>query len=178
MDFRDVKEFIKDSFGYLVAILLVFLVFVYGIAFDEVYGDSMYPTYANKDILLISKIHYIVGDVHAGDIIAFSDTAGVNYIKRVIGVPGDNLYVKDNVLYINGYEKEETYLKSEVVTDDFALEDICTKELCPDGVIPNDYYFVMGDNRAVSLDSRQSGIGLIPKDKIIGKAIIKFWPIK
>ncbi len=178
MDWRDVKEFIKDSIGYIFIIVFAFLLFVYVIAFDEVYGNSMYPTYRNKDILVLSKITYKLSDAKAGDVIAFTDANGMVYIKRIIGIPGDDIYVKDNVLYINGYEKQESYLMPLTITSDFKLSDVCEVDLCKDNRIPDDYYFVMGDNREESLDSRQSAIGLIPKDRIIGKAIFRLWPLK
>ena len=89
-------------------------------------------------------------------------------------MPGDNIEYKDDILYINGKEYNKKFTKD--ITEDFTLEDICkiNKIDCNDK-IPEDMYLVLGDNRDVSADSRVKG--LIEKDKIIGKAIFRIWPL-
>jgi signal peptidase I len=90
-------------------------------------------------------------------------------IKRIIGLPGENIEYKDCKLYINGKEQED-FVK-ECITSDFTLEDLYSYVM-----IPEDYYFVMGDNRTGSSDSRDYRIGLIKKDQILGKANYRLYP--
>lgn len=88
-----------------------------------------------------------------------------SYIKRVIGIAGDHIEIKDGVVYLNDQILEEPYLKQETVTEEKKIKDI---------IVPNGYVFVMGDNRASSTDSRE--IGCIPVEKIEAKAVFRFWP--
>lgn len=88
-----------------------------------------------------------------------------SYIKRVIGVAGDHIEIKDGVVYLNDQILEEPYLKQETLTEEKKIKDI---------VVPNGYVFVMGDNRGSSTDSRE--IGCIPVEKIEAKAVFRFWP--
>ena len=90
-------------------------------------------------------------------------------IKRVIGLPGDTIEIKDNVLYVNGNIYEEEYLDEDLEYPDFFLSDLGYD------TIPEDMYLVLGDNREDSLDSRE--IGLISKDNINGKIVLRIWPL-
>lgn len=140
-------------------------------------GESMMPTLENGDSMLVNKIGYIVGEPKRFDIVVFHAPEQKNYIKRVIGLPGDHVEYKNDQLYINGKEVSESYLdqyKDDItegtLTDDFTLESITGDKEIPEG-----YVFVMGDNRRYSKDSRM--IGLIEIDEIIGKTNFVFWPI-
>ena len=105
----------------------------------------------------------------SGDIISL-DYADTKYlIKRVIGLPGDDVDIIDNQLYINNELYEEDYLDTDLVYDNFSLQDLGYT------TIPEDMYLVLGDNREDSLDSRE--IGLISKDEINGKIVLRIWPI-
>ena len=139
-----------------------------------VYGESMEPTFQEKDRVLISKI----SDIQRFDIVVFNapDEDQRHYIKRVIGLPGDTVEMKDDVLYINGTPYEEPYVKrkSDItlkVTSDFTL-----KELSGKTTVPNGYLFVLGDNRLKSRDSRS--FGFISADSIIGKVKLRFFPLQ
>lgn len=141
-------------------------------------GVSMMPTLADGDKMLVNKIGYSIGKPDRFDIIVFHAPEGKDYIKRVIGLPGDELEYRDDVLYINGEAIEEPYLdqyKSEnagmPLTGDFTLEEIIDEEVIPEG-----YVFVLGDNRLESKDSRM--IGVVPYDEIVGKTNLVFWPMK
>ena len=90
-------------------------------------------------------------------------------VKRVIGLPGETLEYKDGFLYINGKRTHDDFVS---LTRDFTLESATGKNKIPSG-----YYFVMGDNRRNSLDSRDSRVGLVKKSNIIGKPIIRIWPL-
>lgn len=91
-----------------------------------------------------------------------------SYIKRVIGLPGDHVVIEDGYVYLNGEKLQENYLDSGTVTD--SVDGVFTDVVVPDG-----YVYVLGDNRAVSGDSRR--FGCVPIDKIEGKAVLRFWPL-
>lgn len=141
-------------------------------------GESMMPTLEDGDRMIVNKIGYKIGSPDRFDIVVFHAPEGKDYIKRVIGLPGDHIEYIDDQLYINGEPYEEPYLdqyKAEItegnLTGDFRLQDIDpTLEVIPEG-----YVFVMGDNRRFSKDSRH--IGIVSQDKIIGSTNLIFWPL-
>ncbi len=160
------------AFG-LAAIIRVF--FFTPIVVD---GESMMPTLENGDRMIVNKIGYTIGEPDRFDIVVFHAPEQKDYIKRVIGLPGDIVEYKDDILYINGKTYDEPYLdeyKAEVgdgpLTEDFKLEDKIQSETVPKGTI-----FVMGDNRRKSKDSRH--IGAVSTEEIIGSSKIVFWPFK
>ncbi len=166
MDLRDVKEFIKDFIKIAILVIIVFFVYFFIVGMQQVVGSSMNNTLVNEDFVIVDKISYKIGSIKRFDIISFYYDETKYLIKRVIGLPGEHIAYKDNQLYVNG----------ELVSDkrDFVTEDFDLKEIGYD-VIPNGYYFVLGDNREDSLDSRD--IGLVKEEEIIGKAIIRIWPL-
>ncbi|WP_373539791.1 signal peptidase I [Chamaesiphon sp.] len=139
-------------------------------------SGSMLPTLQIDDRLIIDKISYRFSDPVRGDIIVFNPTAQLEkekfkdaFIKRVIGVPGDRVDVKNGKVYINGKILTEKYL------DEAPAYNWSSTSLTPDGIVPKDNYLVLGDNRNNSYDSHYWGF--VPKDKIVGKATVRFWPI-
>lgn len=166
MDFRDVKEFIKDFIKIAILVVIIFCVYMFVISMQQVVGSSMNNTLNNGDMVLLFKAKYKFSDVKRFDVVSFNYEDTKYLIKRVIGLPGEHIEYKDNKLYINGNYVEE---ERDFETDDFKLEDLGYD------VIPDDMYFVLGDNREKSLDSRE--IGLIKKEDIIGKVIVRLWPI-
>ena len=135
-------------------------------------GASMYPTLHNGDRMVLSK----VGDIHRFDVVILkAPDENVEYIKRVIGMPGDTVEMKSGVLYINGKKVEQPFINTEVLAkqtvfmDDFTLESLTGESKVPEGK-----YFVLGDNRGVSKDSRM--IGFIDRLAIEGKAVFTIWP--
>ena len=135
-------------------------------------GASMYPTLHNGDRMVLSK----VGDIHRFDVVILkAPDENVEYIKRVIGMPGDTVEMKSGVLYINGKKVDQPFINSEalakqtVFMDDFTLESLTGESKVPEGK-----YFVLGDNRGVSKDSRM--IGFIDRSAIEGKAVFTIWP--
>lgn len=175
MDFRDFKEFIKDSIGYIITFIIVFLILLYVVTLEQVHGSSMAPNYENKDVVLLSKVTYKITDIKNSDVIALTDADGVLYIKRVIAGPGDHIYASNNKVYVNNIAIEEEYLEN-VVTEDFTFDDVCRISGCENKTLPEGRYFVMGDNREDSYDSRFEVFGLIKKENILGKVIFKLWP--
>ena len=135
-------------------------------------GASMYPTLHNGDRMVLSK----VGDIHRFDVVILkAPDENVEYIKRVIGMPGDTVEMKSGVLYINGKKVDQPFINTEalvkqtVFMDDFTLESLTGESKIPEGK-----YFVLGDNRGVSKDSRM--IGFIDRSAMEGKAVFTIWP--
>jgi len=141
-------------------------------------GESMMPTLKDGDRMIVNKIGYTIGKPDRFDIVVFHAPEGKDYIKRVIGLPGDYIEYKDDQLYINGEPFDEPYLdeyKSEI-TDGTLTQDFTLKDIDPSlEVIPEGYVFVMGDNRRYSKDSRH--IGVVSEEKIIGNTNVVFWPL-
>lgn len=136
-------------------------------------GESMEPTFENDDRIIVSKI----STIERFDVIIFNaPNKDEQHIKRVIGLPGDKVEMKDDVLYINGKSFEEPYLnknnniKLNKFTRDFTLE-----ELTGNSKVPNGYLFVLGDNRLKSGDSRK--YGFISTDSVIGEGKFRFYPL-
>lgn len=156
------------------ALLIVILCRQFLFSPSTVYGESMLPTFEEKDKILISKI----SDIQRFDMIVFdAPDADEKYIKRVIGLPGDTVEMKNDVLYINGKVTEEPYLdeiKNELIFDkltgDFTLTEITGEARVPEGSI-----FVMGDNRLYSKDSRF--FGFVSEDAIMGEVKLRLYPL-
>lgn len=141
-------------------------------------GDSMLPTLHDKDQIIVNKYTYYVQEPKRFDVIIFHATEKRDFIKRVIGLPGEHVKIENETLYINDIEVEEKFLEeskevlgsNEILTKDFILEDLPGEyEEIPDGFV-----FVLGDNRRNSTDSRD--LGLIPIDQIVGKATTIYYP--
>lgn len=158
---------IKEVYPYVVIILIVVIIRTYIITPVVVSGDSMRPNLSNGELLLVQKIGYNSNTIKRFDIIVLKDGED-EIIKRVIGMPNEHISYKNNKLYVNDKLIEETYSFRDTI--DFNLEEICTCSSIPEGK-----YLVLGDNRPISHDSRQ--IGLIDEKDIVGKAIIRIWPI-
>jgi signal peptidase I len=133
-------------------------------------SDSMNPTLVQRDRVLVNKLSYHFHDVHRGDIVVFTRPPGENdpkikdLIKRVIGLPGDTIEGRDGQILIDGRVLKESYVAKNSPMNDF-----------PARKVPPGHYFVMGDNRGNSKDSRV--FGPIAKSLIVGRAFIRVWPI-
>ncbi|TLS37346.1 signal peptidase I [Pseudalkalibacillus caeni] len=170
----------KESWEWLRALLIAFALagavryFIFApIVVD---GESMMPTLHDRDRMIVNKLSYDIGEPDRFDIIVFEAVEGRDYIKRVIGLPGDTIEYRDDVLYVNGERVKEPYLneykkalENGNLTYDFNLEDLTGQMR-----VPEDMLFVMGDNRQHSKDSRS--IGFVSMNKVIGEANILFWP--
>ena len=162
------KKFIKELIPYIIIIVAVVLIRTFIVTPVIVVGDSMVPTLKENQILLLNKFDYKFNEIERYDIVVIEVGNG-EIIKRVIGLPGENIEYRNNTLYINGHEEETIY--------NFDTENFSLKEICNCDKIPQDKYLVLGDNREVSSDSR-GPIGLIDKEAIKGSTKISIWPIK
>ena len=169
------EKFIKEWLPYIIIIIVVVLIRSFIITPVIVRGDSMDETLHDGEVLLLSKINYKVDEISRYDIIVIRDRDNDYIIKRIIGLPGDDIEYRSNTLYINDKKIDDKFTDDE--TDDFNLKDICkiNDDDCSEG-IPDDMYLVLGDNRDVSADSRIKG--LIKKEQIMGETIFRLWPIK
>ena len=160
------KEFLKDVIV-AVAVAIIVLQFIKPVIVKE---SSMENTFFDNDYMLVSKQSYRVHDVERGDVIVFKSDLLTDdgdqklLIKRVIGLPGEEITIRDGQVYIDGEALTEGYLKDGVTDGDI------------DTVIPEGQYFCMGDNRLVSIDSRKPEVGPIEKHRIVGKVFLKLYP--
>lgn len=166
----------------LIIFAIVVALFVRKFMFSPIIvdGPSMQPTLYTHDQMIVNKFIYHFKEPERFDIVVFHASEDKDFIKRVIGLPGEHVMVKDDVLYINGEPVEQPFLQKaddennlfSVTTGDFRLEDLAGGyEKIPEG-----YIFVLGDNRNNSTDSRHE-LGLVPLDQVIGKTNIIYWPL-
>ncbi len=154
----------------VVALVISIVLYIFIMTPHEVLGNSMYPTYKNGEYLMANKVTYRFKEPQRGDVIIFKYSNTQDFIKRIVGLPGDTVMLKDGQLYINGQILDESaYLDNSMYTNggDF-LKEGESKE------IPEGEYFVCGDNRTHSSDSRT--FGSISKEDIKGKAWIVYFP--
>lgn len=158
----ELKEWIQSA---VIAIVLAFIIKMFLFDFVMVQGSSMFPTLVEGDRLIVNKIGYTIGVPDYGDIVILSYSDSIEYVKRVIGEGGDTIEIKDMVVYRNGEPLAEDYINTSSY-EDFA-----------EVTVPPGSYFVMGDNRANSSDSRYPSLGFVEKDAIDGKVIFRIWPL-
>ena len=179
---KKIKGYILEGLLYVALFLVcVFVIPNYVVQRAKVSGPSMMNTLQDEDNVLVSKISYEVHDPERFDIVVFYPYKGreeykndkekqkEHFVKRVIGLPGETIQIIGSDIYINGEKLDEHYGKDPITDGGIANEPITLGE---------DEYFLMGDNRAVSFDSRYEEIGPIHKDAIDGKAILRIWPLK
>lgn len=159
----------------IIALALAMIIRIFFFTPIIVDGASMEPTLQDENRMIVTKI----GEPKRFDVIVFHATEEQDYVKRVIGLPGDRIEYKDDTLYINGKPYDEPYLdeaKQELadgeLTNSFTLRDTPVQS----DVVPEGHLFVMGDNRRFSKDSRH--IGAIPMDKVVGTTKMVFYPIQ
>lgn len=173
-----IGSFILDFIQSIVLALAVFVILYLFVAQpNEVKGNSMVPNFTDKEFLLTEKISYYFGDPQRGDVVIFKApptepcaAEECEYIKRVIGISGDKVMVKEGKVYLNGKLLEQDFLPDDLITDggQYSKEGV-------EMTVPEGYYLCFGDNRGHSRDSRE--FGPISKDLIVGKAFFKYWPV-
>lgn len=173
----------KEQFGLMkaaaMAVLAVVVIRLFFVTPASVSGASMMPTFENGDYVLLNKIGPTLFDYDRFDIVVFKTGQNENYIKRIIGLPGDHIEYREDELLVNGERLDEPYLdeyKQQLagrgpLTRDFTLEEALGQSVVPEG-----HYFVMGDNRRASTDSRDAQVGFVSEEAVVGKASLVFWP--
>jgi signal peptidase I len=137
----------------------------------KVSGTSMFPNFHDGDYIITDKVTYRVSPPKKGDIIVFKNPRNQteDFIKRIIGLPGEKVKIENGHVFVNGQRLGEKYLTTDVITQGQAFlaegEEVS---------VPPGEYFVLGDNRSKSSDSREWGF--ITKDEIIGKVFLRYWP--
>jgi signal peptidase I len=163
---REVWEWIK---ALLIAVAIV--VIIRGFLFGPytVKGPSMEPNFLDSERLIVNKIVYQFGGPKRGDVIVFHANPQEDYIKRVIGLPGDTVRVESGKVFVNGQQIDEPYLQN--ATDKGTGGDF------PETKVPAGRLFVLGDHRAVSKDSRDPSVGFVDMNSVVGRTDIIFWPL-
>jgi signal peptidase I len=158
------KAFIKEIAITAVLALIIFFAARSSIQTYEVFMTSMEPNFSEGDRVVVNKAVYWFGDPQRGDVIIFENpnNESEDYIKRVIGIPGDTVEIKDQAVYVNGTRLEEPYIMAPPIRGMAAV------------MVPENSYFVLGDNRNNSQDSRSGWF--VTKDEIHGKAWLISWP--
>lgn len=167
------KEFVSTLLYFAGVMCLTWLIVTYVGQRTEVSGTSMTTTLADGDNLIVDKISYRFREPKRFDIIVFPwrYEADTYYIKRIIGMPGESLWITENgEIYINGSLLEEDY-------DQRAYRAGALGSSENPVILGEDEYFVMGDNRNNSTDSRKPEVGNIKREEIIGKAVFRIWPL-
>lgn len=168
----------KNSIGREILSILIYTGVIIGLTWliltfvgqrTKVEGNSMYPTLYNEDNLLVDKLSYRFKPIERFDIIVFEypHDKDTHYIKRVIGLPGETVQIVDGKIYINGEVLDENYGYETMRDAKRAAEPITLGE---------DEYFVLGDNRNDSSDSRSDLVGNVKKSQIVGKAFVRIYP--
>jgi signal peptidase I len=151
----------------VLSILLAFGIRTFVAEARYIPSGSMLPTLEINDRLIIDKVSYDFTDPHRGDIIVFQPPDSLHssdaFIKRVIGLPGDTVEVKNGKVFVNGEPQQESYIAAK---PDYQYGPV---------MVPDDAYLVLGDNRNKSFDSHYWGF--VPKDHVIGRAVFRFWPL-
>ena len=164
------KDILSNSIFLLVVLACTLLLVKYVGQRTVVVGDSMEHTLSNGDSLIVDKISYRFRDPKRFEIIVFpfEYKEATYYIKRIIGLPGETVRIDENgVIYINGQPFSENYGAETILDPGTAIEEV---------VLGPDEYFVLGDNRNHSSDSRVPSVGLIKRNNIIGRAWVRIYP--
>lgn len=164
----------REFLGFLVYVGIVVGITFFIITFvgqrTYVSGSSMENTLSHGDNLIVDKITYRFSDPKRYDIIVFPFRYedNVYYIKRIIGLPGETIQIQDGAIYVNGEVLKESYGREVMKSAGLAADPITLGE---------DEYFVLGDNRNDSTDSRDPNVSAIHRDEIIGRAWVRIWPL-
>jgi len=147
-----------------VAISVFIIVFLYQPV--KVEGTSMMPGLADQERIFINKYAYRLGAIERGDVVVFRypGDPSKNYIKRIVGVPGDRVEVLRGEVFLNGHHLEEPYVPAQF-RDERSMSEV---------IVPEHSYFVLGDHRNLSSDSRDFGV--VEREAIFGKAVFAYWP--
>ena len=160
---QEVRGWARDIFF---TVLIAILVVIFVVQPVKVEGTSMEPRLEPQDRIFVNKFVYYFSGVARADIVVFwyPKDKTKSFIKRVIGLPGETIEVRSGVVYLNGEKLAEPYLTGEFDNDSYPLQ-----------VVPPEHYFVLGDHRNSSNDSRDWGF--VPEQNIFGEAVFRYWPL-
>lgn len=161
------KNLIALGICVVIAIVIALIITNFVASHTKVEGNSMESTLENGDDIIVEKFSYLTGDPERYDIIVFRESESVNYIKRVIALPGETIQITEGKIYINERAVFDTYGNAKMEDGGIAEKPI---------KLGQDEYFVLGDNRNASKDSRDKAVGVIKRDQIIGKAWLRVLP--
>ena len=159
-----VKEIWEWVRSIIIAVILALLFRMFVVEHFLVDGQSMYPTLQDNERIIVNKLVYHLQEPEYGEIIVFEYQENRDFIKRVVAQEGDTVEISDNRLYVNNAEVEEPYINKNSVEDYGPV------------TVPPGQYFVLGDNRANSRDSRYDDVGFVAGDEVKGRASVVFWP--
>ena len=162
-EFRQPPEvFIREIVETLLLTFFIFWLVHSLVGRYRIDGSSMNPTLLDGEYLIINNVTYLLDDPQQGDIVVFRHPRNeLNLIKRVVGVPGDNIKIENKTVWVNGEELDEPYIAD-------------SPNYTGDWDVPSDTYFVLGDNRNNSSDSHSWGF--LPEENLLGKAFYVYWP--
>jgi len=170
--FKAILEFVMDILETVVFIGSLFIVvYLFVMQPNQVKGASMDPTFNTGDYIFTSKVTYKFRGYNRGDVVVFKSPKNpdIEYIKRIIGLPGDKVMVKDSEVFVNGIKLAENYIAAKTNLWENGFSKNGETITVPDGEL-----FVMGDNRPRSSDSRE--FGPVPEDSIIGQVFYRYFP--
>ena len=169
-DINIVKELLSLIIYIGIVVLICYFIINFVGCRSKVDGSSMNPTLENGDNLWVDKLSYTFGDPKRFDVIIFNYDEDTTYVKRVIGLPGETVRIDQNGnIYINGSLLKENYGKETILENGRAGSEV---------YLGSDEYFVLGDNRNNSIDSRWSDVGNVNREDIVGKAVLRIYPLK
>lgn len=166
--------------GFVIFAFMIIVLYLFIATPNQVDGSSMCPNLINDEMLLTNKIAQLIGDnplgqaigfqYQRGDIVIFQKPGFKDFVKRVIGIPGDRVGIKDGSFYVNGQKLNEPYIFEPTIPGTFIGEG-------DEKVVPAGYYFLSGDNRNGSLDSRFEQIGFVKREWMKGKVFLRWLPV-
>ncbi|HTK07024.1 MAG TPA: signal peptidase I [Ktedonobacteraceae bacterium] len=170
-DFEKRYRLHREIIETVVLTVLMFLVIRMAVQNFTIDGHSMEPSLHDTELIIVDKWSYLAHPPARGDVIVFvaPPAPTQDYIKRVIGLPGDVITIRNNVVYVNNKPLDEKYVSP-------ANQGAINNKVFQNMIIPANSYFVLGDNRANSSDSRDWGC--LPKQNIIGRAAVVYWPFR
>ncbi len=167
---KSVAQELLGTVLYIAVVAFVcFLIITFVGQRTTVSGQSMEPLLHDGDNLILDKLTYHFRDPERFDVVVFDQTESDHYIKRIIGLPGETVRIIDGYVYINGERLEDDVYGKEVMLQPMRAADPIT--------LGEDEYFVLGDNRNYSRDSRDPGVGNVKRSQILGRAWLRFWPL-
>src|ERR1700674_2615259 len=171
LDFEKRYRLVREVIETIVLTILMFLVIRLAVQNFNIEGHSMEPNLHDKELILVDKWSYLFHAPTRGDVVVFvaPPHPDQDYIKRIVALPGDTVTINDTTVMVDGVKLNETYVNPRNQGNIWASKTIANM------IVPPDDYFVLGDNRIGSSDSRDWGF--VPRANIIGRAALVYWPL-